>query len=207
MLVRFSRYAMILICMPMLASCYFTSLHPLPVSSTIDNALLGLWQSAPASDDKESKPSYLLITKYENRVWITIFEDFYRASELYLGYCSVIKGEKYLSVQLSKPVSQGTTMAADEGFLLVHYSISPTGQLKLTLLNEDFIEKAVSQKSLSGTLDNKEVQLTASSAALADFLGRSQTRDFLDADSLLTAIKVPLPSLIKPQASPTHQAP
>ena len=179
--------------LPFLASCYFTSANPLPPAA-VDPALLGLWRSIPIPGEKDSATAYLLITALDQRIWITIFEDPFRASEMYLGYCSEVKGLKYLSVQRSKPDRAGATMLADGAYYLARYSFDPAGKLEIRLMNDDLFRKAVSQKRLAGEITRDTLHLTADSEALALFLQRSKPAKPAEDDRLLFGVKIPLPA-------------
>lgn len=186
--------AFILVCLPFLASCYFTSAYPLPPAAAVDPALLGLWQSIPPEDEKDSKGAYLLITAFDQRIWITVFEEPYRASEMYLGYCSEIKQRKYLSVAPSKPVSTGAKMVSEDAYYLVRYAFNDSGHLEIRLLDEEPFRKAVDQKKLAGEVSKDDLHLTASSEALGSFLSRVKLASSTGDDHLLTAVRIPLPT-------------
>jgi hypothetical protein len=194
-------YTLALAVFPFLPSCYFTSAHPLP-PAPVDPALPGLWQAIPMPDAKDPVEAYLLIAVTDQRLWITIFEDAYRGSEMYLGYCSEVKGVKYLSVQRSKPDNTSVKMVSDDDFYLVRYTISPKGQLEIRLLNDEPFRKAVVQKKLSGEVSKDSLHLTASSEALASMLSRSKPAKTTEDDRLLVAVKIPLPAP-PPKPSPT----
>jgi hypothetical protein len=143
------------------SSCYFTSLHPLPIKAELDRELIGCWKSLPEKDQKPQTSGWVLFLEDQNgTLQIVLMKNAYQYEEMYRGFCSEINGEKYLNVKL---ISLGTGVQKpemDKNYYLVHYRIDHRKRLETRLLREEGLKQAVKDRRLQGTLLGKSEELT-----------------------------------------------
>lgn len=177
-MLKLFRFFLMASCSLCLASCYVSSVNPLTKESALDKSLLGFWESLPEPDAKASDKGYLLFLEDQNGMLdIIMYEEDFKFSEHYRGFCSVIAGEKFLNVKPIKSLQDGINVRAEEEFYIVNYTGNGRDEINLQLLNEEFFQSAVQSKKIAGRKPANNFQpvvLTASAENLAVYFQENQ---------------------------------
>jgi hypothetical protein len=164
-----------------LSGCYFTSKNPLPLKPEVDKELLGGWR-ALADQKNPTADGYAVFVKDQNG-WLEVLlmERYYESGEIYRGFCSEIKGEKYLNVKKVNFGKGGQQADLDANFYLLHYRIVARKRLEISMLNETLFKQAVKTRQLAGRLSPKEddFTLTCPTNQLVAFLSRQKPAELL----------------------------
>ncbi len=164
-----------------LSGCYFTSENPLPKKPEMDRELLGWWEMVPDQKDPSAAGWAVFAADKDGWFQAVLLEKYYENPETYRGFCSEIKGEKYLNVKKVNILKEGRQAELDENFSLIHYRITGGKRLEMHMLNEALFKQAVKSRKLAGFLSPKEddLNLTCTTEQLTDFLSRQKPKDLL----------------------------
>lgn len=171
------------------SGCYFTSDHPVTAKKSIKEAesLLGIWQvKNDGQDHKENEDGWLIILKDKKELLrFIIVDDKYGYEESYQGYLSKSGNKLILNVM---HVTETGEAPGDPGYLFV-LAEAANDKLRLSLLNEELIEKSIRGGRLKGMIKKgqfaEEIRLTASSREIAEFIKKVPVEQLRDTVPLL----------------------
>lgn len=174
-----SRLALLMGAFFFLASCYVSSVNPLPKESAVDSSLLGLWESVPEKEVQASDKGYVLFMEDQNGMLdIAMFDENFKFTEHYRGFCSVIHGQKFINLKAVKALPDGIHVQAGEDYYTVHYQADSPDEIAIRMLNEEYFQDAILNRRVDGrkAANNYEpVVLTASADHLLQFFIKNQT--------------------------------
>jgi hypothetical protein len=170
----------VLVCLG-LSGCYFTSQNPLPQKPEVDKELLGGWRAVADQKNPSADGYAVFVRDQDGWLEVLLMERYYESSEIYRGFCSEIKGEKYLNVKKVNFGKSGQQADLDANFYLLHYRIVGRKRLEISLLNETLFKQAVKTRQLAGHLSPKEDEftLTCTTDQLVAFLSRQKPTELL----------------------------
>jgi hypothetical protein len=185
------------------SACYFTTVNPLPKSPAMDPELLGWWKAQPDEKNNPAEHGYFLFMEDKDGYFqVVLMNNLYQYDELYRGFCSEIKGQKYLNVKLIALGNEKQGPIADKNYSLVAYKIVEGKRLDISLLNEEVFRQALAKKRLRGPVPKKgeDLVLSDSTENLALLLAN------LDPASLLDKPLVPAEKMTElPVAAPASK--
>lgn len=164
----------------LLSACNAYLQRPLtdPAKATVDPTLLGRWQ---LTEEDGERVEVTIAADGEHAVRIDVSSSKPNGAadtDSYKAHTSLIGEQRYLNVL------EATPSLAARGFLLVKYAIAKEDELRVSLLNEEAVKKAITDGRLAGIVEVDsqfgDATITAAPASMAEFVLQHDTELFPD---------------------------
>ena len=187
-----------------LTGCLPTSKNPLsdPAEAVIDMRLDGVWYGKSGEDTiflhfVAGKATSMDIVEVDHE------KDGDAHTSIYTMFPTIIGGQRYMNIQAKT--------GDDKRYYLARYTLAKNGTLSIWLMSDTAVAKAVKAGKLAGKVTDKkdatdslDISLTATTASLAAFVGKSDP-DVLFDQKFGTFKKVTLPSVEPPSPTPAPE--
>lgn len=189
-----------------LTGCLPTSKNPLsdPAEAVLDMRLDGVWYGKSGEDTiflhfVAGKATSMDVVEVDHE------KDGDAHTSIYTMFPTIIGGQRYMNLREKN--------GADKPYYLARYTISKGGTLAISLMSEAVVAKAVKAGKLAGKVtvknagdysETRDIALTATTASLAAFVGKSDP-DVLFDQKFGTFKKVTLPSVESPSPTPAPE--
>lgn len=170
--------APILLAFALIASCKPPKAkHPLsdPAQAKPDPRLAGLWSGTM---ERGRAPVMLYAVQRSGALLdLVLFGDDGERGAAVLhfeAFPTVLGGKTYLNLRHKVLLGEyGETPQVDAEYLFARYELAGDGSLKLSLMDEDAIKKAVADKRLEGSEEAGAVMITAGTPQLSEFVRKA----------------------------------
>lgn len=164
----------------MLSSCLIKSENPLgdKASSFVDENLMGVWCSK-----QKSETNYLVVLKRDDGYFqFTYFSNSFKDGVNYLGYVTVLDGERYLNLRELDLGAEKPGISDD--YSLARYTMKKKNELEIIFFNIEFFKEAITGGLIKGATE--PVKITDTTENLVKFVKNQKHADFyLDKEALV----------------------